>query len=179
MVGVSLSDLSRTSQKLQDQAFQPLEAHAAEEMASEGFNDDRLLLQRLLDVRYVGQSYELTVPSPTDSGEPLDEAVATAFHQAHQRRFGYSDTTQRVEVVNVRLKAVGCVDKPDAVHASPAQAGDTSPIAQTEVIFVIEQACKVDAFVLFDRQHRAAGSNLAGQLKAHPYLRRFGKLYRP
>ena len=142
-----------------DQAFQPLEAHATEELSREGFEGRKLSLQRLLDVRYVGQSYELPVPCPIASNDALEEAVAEAFHQAHQQRFGYSDATQGVEVVNVRLKAVGYVDKPvlktteagvsDAIATTPtaastqdvfskstaAQAGDGTPIAHTEVVF--------------------------------------------
>ena len=118
-----------------DQAFQPLESHAAEELAREGFQGKRLSLQRRMDVRYVGQSYELPVPCPTDGGDVLEEAVAEAFHQVHQQRFGYSDATQGVEVVNVRLKAVGYVDKPEAAQTAAAQTGEATPITHTEVVF--------------------------------------------
>ena len=88
-----------------DQAFHPLESHAMEELSVEGFQDERLSLQRLLDVRYIGQSYELPVPCPIDNNSTLQELVAEAFHKAHEQRFGHSDPTQGVEVVNVRLKA--------------------------------------------------------------------------
>ena len=112
-----------------DGAFQPLEAHATEELAREGFVQERLALHRLLDVRYVGQSYELAVPCPSTRDADFQNVVSAEFHQAHQQRFGYSDMTQRVEVINVRLKAVGSVDRPAITQAAKAQPGEVSPIA--------------------------------------------------
>ena len=142
-----------------DRAFQPLEAHAVEELAREGFGYDRLALQRLLEVRYVGQSYELTVPCPP-TGEPdFHDAVAAAFHQSHQQRFGYSDVTQQVEVINVRLKAVGPVDKPAITQATKARPGEVSPIAHTETVF---DHGKYPQTPIYRRESLAPGSRVAG-----------------
>jgi N-methylhydantoinase A len=64
-----------------------------------------------LDMRYRGQSYELTIPL---LGPPLDGARAVDdFHQAHQRRFSYANIDAPVEVVNLRLKGVGTTTKPE------------------------------------------------------------------
>jgi N-methylhydantoinase A len=60
----------------------------------------------MLDMRYAGQSYELTLPCPR-IGPALASAAARRFHRAHRQRFGYSDPSQPVEVVTARLKAVG------------------------------------------------------------------------
>jgi N-methylhydantoinase A/oxoprolinase/acetone carboxylase beta subunit len=51
-------------------------------------------LERLADLRYVGQSYELTIP------------WGASFHQEHQRIYGYSDPARPTEVVTVRVRAV-------------------------------------------------------------------------
>jgi N-methylhydantoinase A len=58
-----------------------------------------------LDMRYRGQSYELTVPLPLPV-EPaaVAEAVA-AFHAAHEQRYGYAMPGEQVEVVTLRVKA--------------------------------------------------------------------------
>jgi N-methylhydantoinase A len=50
------------------------------------------------DLRYVGQSFELTVPLGGD--------VAEAFHQAHEDRYGYADRRRTVELVAVRTAEV-------------------------------------------------------------------------
>jgi len=46
------------------------------------------------DLRYAGQSFELTVP--------LEHDLAGAFHRAHEARYGYADPARPVELVAVR-----------------------------------------------------------------------------
>jgi N-methylhydantoinase A len=46
------------------------------------------------DLRYAGQSFELTVPLQPD--------LAEAFHRAHEERYGYADRDRSVELVAVR-----------------------------------------------------------------------------
>ncbi len=50
------------------------------------------------DLRYTGQSFELTVPLGAD--------IAAAFHRAHEDRYGYSDRERPVELVAVRTADV-------------------------------------------------------------------------
>lgn len=72
-----------------------------------------------LDVRYQGQSYELTVPfalTPTKETNPdnqqvqdqaaLQEAVA-AFHTAHEQRYGYAMREEQVQIVTLRVHGSG------------------------------------------------------------------------
>jgi N-methylhydantoinase A len=50
------------------------------------------------DLRYVGQSFELTIP--------LQDGLAEAFHRAHEDRYGYADREGAIELVAVRTAAV-------------------------------------------------------------------------
>ncbi len=50
------------------------------------------------DLRYQGQSFELTVP--------LQAELATAFHRAHEARYGYAEPERRIELVAVRTAEV-------------------------------------------------------------------------
>jgi len=86
-------------------AFDRLAKRGAGEMAREGFAAHSLRQERLLDMRYVGQAYELTVSAPGD--------FVAAFHRAHERRYGYADASRAVEVVNVRVRVVGLTPKPE------------------------------------------------------------------
>ncbi len=72
------------------------------ELKAEGFSLASLSAQTFLDVRYAGQSYELSVP--TASLEPQD--VIQAFHAAHNERYGHRDTSRPVEIVTLRVKLV-------------------------------------------------------------------------
>jgi N-methylhydantoinase A len=58
-------------------------------------------LERFADVRYAGQSYELTIPWP--SGD---------FHKAHQRVYGYSDAKRPTQIVTLRVRATVRIEKP-------------------------------------------------------------------
>ena len=89
--------------------YSGMESNARSDFNSEGLDTSNLKFNRYLDIRYVGQSYELLIPFPTsgikDSKE-LQTLITTDFETAHQQRFGYSDSSQKIEVVNVRLKAI-------------------------------------------------------------------------
>jgi len=58
-------------------------------------------LERMTDARYVGQSYELTIP------------WGGSFHAEHQRIYGYSDPARPTEIVTVRVRAIIPVAKPE------------------------------------------------------------------
>ena len=95
-----------------EREFRRLEAQARADLRREGFGAARQRLERLLDLRYRGQAYELALPYGRD--------FVHAFHQAHARRYGYADTARGVEVVNVRLRAVGVTEKPALRRARAA-----------------------------------------------------------
>ena len=58
-------------------------------------------LERFADVRYAGQSYELTIPWPRGD-----------FHKEHQRIYGYSDAKRPTQIVTLRVRATMRVEKP-------------------------------------------------------------------
>lgn len=58
------------------------------------------------DVRYAGQSYELTVPWRA-------EETPKAFHELHEKIYGFSDRDRRTEVVTARVRAVVALPRPD------------------------------------------------------------------
>ena len=103
-------------------AFKPMEEQARGDLAQDGFEGPRLRLERFLDVRYVGQSYELTVPCPP-LGARAAQTAARRFHRAHRQRYGHSDPSQPTEVVAARLKAIGPVEKP-IIEPEPEGAKD-------------------------------------------------------
>jgi N-methylhydantoinase A len=78
-------------------AFRPLVEQARRDMARDGVS--RPMCTRDLDVRYVGQGYELTVPHVRDWRE--------RFHALHRARFGHADVARPLEVVALRVRASG------------------------------------------------------------------------
>jgi N-methylhydantoinase A len=95
-------------------AMDDLQAQAMGWLEQEAPTVDRTELQWVADMRYVGQSYEIET-SVRDvwlrSGMGGD--LAAAFHEAHQRFFNHADPGAAVEMVNVRVRAVGLIPVPE------------------------------------------------------------------
>lgn len=87
----------------------PLVQQGLADLAAEGVPAEQTSLEWLLDLRYRGQSYELTLPfTPTFSAD---------FHAAHARAYGHSEPTMPLELVNVRLRAIGHLSRPPLPQA--------------------------------------------------------------
>ena len=101
-VMLSEGDIVRDTLELH---FSPLESRGREDLLEEGVDPARISLERYLDMRYQGQSYEIMVPFGTNFTEQ--------FHQLHEKTYGYCNRNKNVEVVNVRLRALGRPEKPE------------------------------------------------------------------
>jgi N-methylhydantoinase A len=102
-------------------AFGRLEVEAQERLEHEGVPEEQMSVQRLLDMRYVGQWRSLTVPV----GVPVDLAEAAArFHAEHEREYNYRRDGQAVEIYRLSVRAVGMTPKPDLKRHEP---GDAPP----------------------------------------------------
>lgn len=96
--------------------FEALERRGRDELLAEELPEDSLRFERLADLRYAGQGFELEVPVPNAtmcaSATHLGVEMAAAFHEQHERRYGYADPERDVEVVTVRIRAIAVTDKP-------------------------------------------------------------------
>jgi N-methylhydantoinase A len=107
-------------------AYGRLEAEAREVLARQEHEPAAQTLVRTADVRYYGQAFEIRVAAPA-GGDGLVEAVEAAFHDAHERSYGYcyrDDPRQVVEWVNLRVTGVGAISRPEL---QPVSAGDGDP----------------------------------------------------
>ena len=113
----SIKDYSRSFIKLAqrtepeelERVFSEMEDNALKEMSEDGFSPQEVLVERHLDLRYQGQSYELTVPY---RGGPFHKyGYLNDFHRQHRRLFSYHHQHRPVEIVNLRIKAIARVKK--------------------------------------------------------------------
>jgi N-methylhydantoinase A len=72
------------------------------------------LFERAIEMRYWGQSFELSVPAPSSS--TIDQAwldeLTESFHDAHQTAYGFRANDEPVELVNLRLTTIGKITRP-------------------------------------------------------------------
>ena len=95
------------------------------ELEREGLAAEAIEFVRQLDLRYVGQSFELTIPAGDD--------LLERFHAEHDRTYGFAAPEEPVEVVSLRLTSVGTIAKPPP---RPLDAGgDAEPKERRPVYF--------------------------------------------
>jgi len=142
-----LEDLDREEVEA---SFAGLEAAGRKELEGEGLLGDAIAFDRQIDLRYVGQSYELTVPAGDD--------LLERFHAEHERTYGFNAPAEPVEVVSLRLTSVGTIAKPPARRLEPG--GPPEPKERRPVYFA-----EADEYVdcpIYDRYLLAAGAAFAG-----------------
>lgn len=98
------------------QMLNQLKSKAVQEMQAEGISRENLSLKPELDLRYAGQSFELTIPF---SANFLQD-----FHSLHTQTYGYANAHAPVEIVNLRLTATGAVPTP---QIEPQPIGSKDP----------------------------------------------------
>jgi N-methylhydantoinase A len=87
-----------------------LAKRASEELKEEGFGADQVALEYALDMRYVGQGYEITIPLPKGELARADLVAARRdFDETHKRLFGHHAPEEPVEVVTYRATGIGRV----------------------------------------------------------------------
>ena len=100
-----------------EEEFHGMENQAKEQFSREGFNPSQIITHRLVDTRYLGQSFELTVNYPQrPTRGNLTSSISASFYKAHMQRFGYADKSQPIEIVNLRVQAEIAVEKPKLIE---------------------------------------------------------------
>lgn len=141
--------------------FNEFETEGRERLDGDDFaqGDDRIVTERGVDLRYVGQSFELTVPLP--NGRLTESSLTAAterFHKRHERRYGHASPEEPIELVTVRSRTRGLVETPD-LSASTAN-GDPDDAIRTErtVVYGGDQY----ETRIYDRKELPADSTLDG-----------------
>ncbi len=93
-----------------EQDFAALADEGRAWLAAQGF-DGTADLRLSADMRYAGQSFEIEVALSPDWLGSVDQ-IAAAFHETHKRIYDFEDPDGKVELVNLRLSALGGAPKP-------------------------------------------------------------------
>lgn len=138
------------------------EARAVSELAGEKLAPDALRFERSLDMRYLGQSWRLPVELPQSRlNAGSIPALKAAFDALHEQRYGYAVTNEPVEVVNLRLGAVGAIPKPKLRDVPRGDRDPRGARKATRQVFFAERGDFVETPV-YDRYTLAESNILAG-----------------
>ncbi|MFA9479481.1 hydantoinase/oxoprolinase family protein [Phycisphaerales bacterium AB-hyl4] len=129
LVTVQPDDANLESHPAVQAAFATLKQQADAAMANENLPDADRLDHRAIDMRYLGQSYEITVPF--DHPNPI-----ARFLDEHQRLYGYTAADKPIELVAARWQASG---REQPVNIPPlAPRNENSPPPATRDVTVHE-----------------------------------------
>ncbi|PTW62911.1 N-methylhydantoinase A [Breoghania corrubedonensis] len=134
--------------------FRSLCAEGRDWLAAQG-HEGAADLRLSADMRYAGQSYEIEVAlEPAWLEHP--ERIADAFHETHQRIYDFNDPDGRIEIVNLRLSAIGSGPKP----VFPTVDAVSAPAAPDRMVPVYRQGLAEVA--LYERAGLTSGAQFEG-----------------
>jgi N-methylhydantoinase A len=141
-----------------------LEAEATAWFEREGVTPQDRLLDIALEMRYVGQNFELPVAIDADEfagGERLFSAarLKELFFAAHETNYGFFNPDDIVEVVNFRLTARGHFGLPEKAPAASPAAKAPSPVSERPINFEPEEAVPTP---VYGRDRLVPGHRLRG-----------------
>ncbi len=142
-------------------AFDDLEAVCRSQMDRDAVPGRPVMTAKSVEVRYVGQSYELEVPL---SGDNVDDAaiaqVIEDFHTLHERVYGHRDSDDLVELVTLRVVLSQAPGRVPGGAALVTAEGGPSPRTTRKAYFP-EAEGLIDT-PIYDRDALGAGSVLQG-----------------
>lgn len=116
----------------------------------------RRVTDLMLDLRYVGQNFELSVPLDDVMQGP--EAIAAAFHAAHDRTYGFHNAQAPVELVCMRLVATARLPHAETSGEVP-RPNPALPVGERRVVFTREDSVMAP---VYDREALHPGDWFAG-----------------
>lgn len=111
--------------------FQGMLDDGTKTLTEEGVPQARMEFVRSVDLRYVGQEYTINVP--LDDAIDLDVAIEK-FHDLYQSRYGHALHGSAVEIINLRLAAIGRLERADG-SASAKQSPEEALVDHRDIIF--------------------------------------------
>ena len=140
--------------------FEDLEKSAQLRLSEDRVSLDRRVINRAVDLRYAGQGTELTVSFPQGLVTKETTQVAVKkFHDLHKQLYTFSDDNSPVEIINLRVQALGKSD-----HIGPPlimKSESIEPKRKSVRRVVIDQTGYEDVSV-FDRESLLNGHEILG-----------------
>ena len=131
-VGTCFAALEDARENALERIFETLTIPCAEQLRGAGLNEIETL--RYADVRYVGQAFELTIPVPESKG--WLKALGGDFHARYEARYGHCHPGDPLEIVNLRVRVSGMVDKLGWVKVeNPGGGPDDALVERRSVVF--------------------------------------------
>ena len=143
-------------------SFQRMKQEGEAALVREGVGPEDTVFVYQADMRYVGQSYELTIPLADDemaSRKLMD--LLDRFHREHERAYGFKADEEPVEFVALRLSAVGSISRPRTREIAGSGLDLASALKTSRPAYFAESGGLVDCRI-YDRYKLQPGLEVPG-----------------
>ncbi len=163
--------LSKLDADALQRRFEELEVQATGQLAEDGIPVDSVVVQRIVDARYLGQGYELRVdvgPGPID--QAWVDALRSNFHDIHEREYSRRFEDSDIEVPNIRVRGIGLMPQ---LSTPEIEAGGESPDEalrfEGDAWFLVDTTLEQVPTRYYDRAELRAGNRLVGPAIVNQY----------
>jgi N-methylhydantoinase A len=145
-----------------NRAFTEMEAEGQSLLADAGVGSGDISFLRQIEMRYVGQSYEIAIGCPGGSLASDDmQRAFNSFHIEHERAYGRFDVGEPVELVNFCVTAIGTIPKPRLREVHGTDHGIEAARKGSRSVFFSEAKGFTDTLI-YDRSRLSAGCRFTG-----------------
>ena len=143
--------------------FARLDAEAREQLRRDGVADEQITLLHAADARYVGQGYELRVGMTTGTFDADAMSAFTAeFNRLHEEEYGHVFPENPIQIVNIRVVAVGEMPKLPALPAPATTTLADARIDEAPVQFTEDGSVVSRPTAFYHREQLPVGEVVQG-----------------
>jgi N-methylhydantoinase A len=147
-----------------EERFQEIETEARHWLDTQRLDGLERRIERHVDMRYRGQSFETGVEVPEGPADGLVARITEAFHRRYGAIYGYADEDAPAELINVRVRITGVTPKP---HLARSELHDA--IAVPKAHRTVRLGGRAIDATVFDRDALQAGDRFAGPAIVEQY----------
>ena len=151
--------------------FVELEEQALAQLQEDGIPEDRRVIQRVLDCRYLGQGYELRIDVAGDVHDAeWRDTVAARFHDAHEREYSRRFEESDIEIPNVRVRGVGIMPSLELPEIEKGEATpEAAPRHERDAWFPVDGELRKVPTRFYAREELKAGNRIEGPAVLNQY----------
>jgi N-methylhydantoinase A len=145
-----------------ENAYQGLEADARRVLQDTGVQPNQMVVERFADIRYIGQGFELVVPTPLGPYQAASlEPIRSSFEEAYREIFSRTPLGATAEIVNIRVSASAVAGRNDLQVTRPHKhIRHAEPKEKRQVYFGMTQSYITTP--VYDRRLIPVGHSLIG-----------------
>jgi N-methylhydantoinase A len=141
-----------------ERVFAPIVEQAAHSLASQGVPPERAMVERQLELRYLGQEHAIAV----QVGAPLDRAeIRSDFEESFRARYGHVMEETPVQILNVRVRGIGRSERPELPRIAPGDGDPSRALLGRREAFCFDRRACVD-FAVYERRRLSSGDRVRG-----------------